>query len=231
MAEQRPTFRVSHVILDVDGTLVDFEAALVAALEASAAHASELCGGVVTAADLRQFRELVYAEEWGARTLREIRDESFRRVLVEGGVTTPEAVVEVSATYYRVRDEALRPYDDVEPVLRDLCERGFTLVAASNGNAALDAQAFFPYLTAVHHAEVAGVAKPDTRFFLGALEAVGGAPATAVSVGDRLENDIHPAHALGMPAILVDRRRRALEADVARIDSLHDLPGMLELAD
>ena len=48
-----------------------------------------------------------------------------------------------------------------------------------------------------------GVAKPDPAIFLAALNAAGCQPADAVMIGDRLDNDIAPAKALGMTTIRV----------------------------
>jgi HAD superfamily hydrolase (TIGR01509 family) len=46
--------------------------------------------------------------------------------------------------------------------------------------------------------EEEGVAKPDPRLFRRALELAGVAPSESIMVGDRLDNDIAPADALGM---------------------------------
>lgn len=48
---------------------------------------------------------------------------------------------------------------------------------------------------------VTGVRKPDPRAFTGAAEALGVAPAECIMVGDRIDNDIAPAKALGMATI------------------------------
>jgi putative hydrolase of the HAD superfamily len=48
-----------------------------------------------------------------------------------------------------------------------------------------------------------GFAKPDPRFFLQCLDALGIQPAEAVMVGDRLDNDIWPANILGMASVRI----------------------------
>ena len=55
-----------------------------------------------------------------------------------------------------------------------------------------------------------GLRKPDPRAFLAAAEALSVPPADCVMVGDRIDNDIAPAKALGMAAILLrtGRHRR-----------------------
>ncbi len=73
--------RVSHVVFDVDGTLVDFDAALRVALDAVAARAAAFAGAPIARESLLAARETVRVEAAAggvARTLREIRDESFR---------------------------------------------------------------------------------------------------------------------------------------------------------
>jgi putative hydrolase of the HAD superfamily len=51
-----------------------------------------------------------------------------------------------------------------------------------------------------------GIEKPDPRIFHLALERLGAAPERSVYVGDNPRIDVEPAIALGMGAVLVDRR-------------------------
>ena len=227
---RRRRYRVSHVIFDVDGTLVDWDASYATAITAAAEELSGHLGRPVAPAALRQARELVFAEPaWSGRLLREVRDESFRRVLVAAGEPSPAVLEAVSTTYFRARDEALRAYDDVEPALAELSARGFTLIAATNGNAALGRLAIARHLSHIHFAAHDGISKPAPRFFAGVLERAGGRAAEAISVGDSIENDIEPPRALGMHALLIDRASTARDADVPRIESLEQLPDLLEL--
>ncbi len=125
-------YRVSHVIFDVDGTLVDWDHSYAAALLAASEEVSGRLGRPVSPSALAQVRELVVAEPaWSTPMLREIRNESFRRVLVAADAYTDETHEAVSSAYFRARDDSLLPFDDVEPVLEELSGRGFTLVAAT----------------------------------------------------------------------------------------------------
>lgn len=54
-----------------------------------------------------------------------------------------------------------------------------------------------------------GVRKPDLSIFLGAAEALGVEPARCIMVGDRIDNDIAPAKALGVAAIRFRSGRHA----------------------
>ena len=98
----------------------------------------------------------------------------------------------------------LRP--DIDSLLCRLVERGLKLGIVANQPT-----------TVVSRLERAGVAdmfaytgisgaiglrKPDPRAFRAAAEALGVAPAECIMVGDRIDNDIAPAKALGMAAIL-----------------------------
>jgi putative hydrolase of the HAD superfamily len=226
-----PPFRVSHVLLDVDGTLVDFESALQHALRSTAELASEVAGTLVTPVQLGGARELVYAEPaWRGRTLREVRDESFRRVLAAAGETDGPTVERVSTVYYETRDREMLPYDETDEVLAELRARGFTLIAGTNGNATLSQYAFRQHLEIVHQAERAGVSKPDARFYRGALERAGVTVESTISVGDRVGNDIDGPRAIGMDGIFLDRFDAAPDIDVPRIRTLRELPDLLELA-
>ena len=223
-------YRVSHVIFDVDGTLVDWDHSYAAALLAAPEELSGRLGRPVPPSALAQIRELVVAEpDWSGRLLREIRSESFRRALVAANAYTDEAHEAVSGAYFRARDESLLPFDDAAPVLEELSGRGFTLVAATNGNASLHLLDLSRHLDHTYLAEQDGVSKPDTRFFSRVLDRSGGTAAEAISVGDSIPNDIEPPSALGMHALLIDRRGHARDAGGPRIESLAELPALLEL--
>jgi putative hydrolase of the HAD superfamily len=106
----------------------------------------------------------------------------------------------------------LRP--DIDGLLRRLRDRGLRLgIVANQPQAARERLSragigdLFAYqgLTGL-----TGFSKPDPRAFQAAAEAVGMAPADCIMVGDRVDNDIVPARALGMATILLrsGRHRR-----------------------
>lgn len=80
-----------------------------------------------------------------------------------------------------------------------------------------------------------GVAKPSPEFFTRVVEAAGLPPETVLYVGDRLDNDIRPAHAAGLPTAFIPRgpwghllRDPVTERQcLFRLSSLTELPGLV----
>ena len=230
MPGRPPPFRVSHVFFDVDGTLVDFDSALRAGLQAASEVLSFTIGRLVTSSELTAARDRI------ARDLRMVpgalakaRDESFREILILGGVSDRDAVARTSTAFFTARDAALLPYEGVEEAVEALLERRLILVAATNGNSAMVQAPIFKRMHLLWTAEEARVSKPNPAFFLGAMERSGAHAETTLMVGDRMDNDIAPAVALGMYGALLDRERRALDVDAPRIDSLADLLDLIEV--
>ena len=99
------------------------------------------------------------------------------------------------------------PYPDALPVLRALKERGYRMGIIANQCPGSEARlagfglrSFFEVICA---SAEEGVAKPDPEIFLRALRRAGCAPAEAVMIGDRADNDVAPAKALGMGTVLI----------------------------
>ena len=106
----------------------------------------------------------------------------------------------------------LRP--EIDGLLRRLSERGLRLgIVANHPQAACERLAragiddLFEYQGL---SGLTGFSKPDPRAFLTAAAALGVAAADCIMVGDRIDNDIAPAKALGMATILLrgGRHRR-----------------------
>lgn len=106
----------------------------------------------------------------------------------------------------------LRP--SIDALLRRLSDRGLKLgIVANQPQAAREGLAragigdLFDYQGL---SGLTGFSKPDPRAFQAAAEALGMTPAECIMVGDRIDNDIMPAKALGMTTILLrgGRHRR-----------------------
>ncbi|GAC1410059.1 MAG: hypothetical protein NVSMB57_03330 [Actinomycetota bacterium] len=87
------------------------------------------------------------------------------------------------------------------------------------------------HLGAVAFSCEVGFRKPDARIFQHALAGLGHSPADAVHVGDRLNDDIAGAKALGLRTVLTQEFRVEEPADIAPdaiIARLSDLPKLIE---
>ena len=228
----RPPFEVSHIVFDIDGTLTDYRAAIVAGLEAVASHLSERAGGVeVSVDDLGVLRNGVAADPaWHDRTLQEIRRESFRRVLAAFGDPDGVTADDVAEVYYRTRDATMVVFPEVTATLDALRGRGFALSTASNGTFPLARVGLDGYFTAMQYSRDVGVRKPDPGFFRLAAQQGGAEPSRTLAVGDRHDNDYEPARAAGLHAVLVDRFDRSDGLDVVSIRALDELLPLVTLA-
>jgi len=113
--------------------------------------------------------------------------------------------------------DAWEIYPDVVPALDQLADDGLRLMALSNWDPRLPtilerlglAERFE---TVVYSAEV-GFEKPHERIFHAALDSLGLRAGSVVHVGDRRLDDVEGATAVGMHALLIDRRHG--EGDIA----------------
>jgi HAD superfamily hydrolase (TIGR01549 family) len=104
------------------------------------------------------------------------------------------------------------PVADAAALLRRLAGRFRLGLIANQGaecRAHLAAMGWFAQFEVVAFAAELGVYKPDRALFQAALGRAGVAPAEALMVGDRLDNDIAPASALGMATAHIRWPRRA----------------------
>jgi len=229
MPGRPPPFRVTHVFFDVDGTLVDFDSALRAGLEAASGVLSSAVDRLVTPAELQAVRDRVTLDmRMVPGALARAREESFRRVFGGAGVADEDIVARANREFFAARDAALLPLPDAEEAVEALPARGLSLVAATNGNAAMVQAPIFRRFRLLWTAEEARVAKPNPAFFRGAAERSGARVETTLMVGDRMDNDVASAIALGMYGVLLDREGRAPDLDAPRIDSLRELPDLVE---
>ena len=99
------------------------------------------------------------------------------------------------------------PVNGIKDVLEELKKRYNLGIIANQPPMALDElrkydlERFFNHITI---SDVIGYHKPDPRIFNHALTATGADPENSIMVGDRIDNDVRPAKALGMKAIWID---------------------------
>jgi putative hydrolase of the HAD superfamily len=231
------------VLFDLDGTLIDHDAARAAGFAAHfAASMPELDGDELERLDgeWRRLETLHYDEYTSGRcSYMEQRRRRVRGILDAVGRTVDsEADADRwFAGYLSSYHAAWRAFEDVLPTL-DALERawpGTPLAIVTNGEgesqraklAAIGLSERFPLLVA--SGEV-GVAKPEAAIFALACERLGVEPAKSVHVGDRLDFDAQAAAAAGLTGVWLDRGgadSAAPVGDAIRIATLHELPSVL----
>lgn len=113
------------------------------------------------------------------------------------------------------RSEYETLYPDAVPVLEALSRRYALGVIANQAAGLRDrlrAWGIEKYFSVVASSFEAGVMKPDPGLFRLALAEAGCDPENAAMVGDRLDNDIAPAKALGMTAVWIRQGFGALQS-------------------
>jgi putative hydrolase of the HAD superfamily len=136
------------------------------------------------------------------------------------------------ATARRVMLGALEftPYPDVESALRELRDRGMTVVIASNWDCSLPdwlrPTGILELVDGVVTSAEVGAAKPSPRVFQRALGIAGVEPGEALHVGDKVDNDIEGAAAAGIRGVLLQRDGDP-PPGVESIRSLAELPALL----
>jgi putative hydrolase of the HAD superfamily len=221
--------RLRGVLLDLDGTLVDHDAAVAAALRSwlpalGAAHTAE----AVALWQIVQERHLV---AWRERTISfaEQRRRRLRDFLPALGVSYADGDLDaIFDGYLRAYEDAWRPFDDVDDALAEIAEAGLATAVLTNGTAAqqndkLARAGLAGRVGPVYTVDDLGVAKPHAGAFLGACARWGLPPAAVLSVGDRHDLDVLPARAAGLRAVHLDRRGTGPADEPHRIRSLRDL--------
>jgi putative hydrolase of the HAD superfamily len=123
-------------------------------------------------------------------------------------------------------------FADAPAALQELRSRGLRVVAASNWDSSLpevlERTGLATLLDGVVSSAAAGAAKPDPALFRAALELADARPEDALHVGDRIDNDIEGALALGMRAALIVRDGdRPGAPGVPVIETLAELPPLV----
>lgn len=152
----------------------------------------------------------------------------YRRLLAEVGIEDETIVNDMYSTFSST--SSYRLFDDVLPALEELTEMGYRLGLISNFEEWLEEM--LVELEVGHLFDVSvisgieGMEKPDPEIYRRALVKADVDPAFTVHVGDSPGNDIDPASAVGITAVLLDRYNRYPDAR-PRVRSLTDLPDLL----
>jgi HAD superfamily hydrolase (TIGR01662 family) len=143
----------------------------------------------------------------------------------------------MASAHWAYPAEALEP--DVPPCLRELERRGYRMAVVANQPSsvrdALRRDGLERYFEAWAISEELGLEKPDLRMYERVLADTGVPAQRAAMVGDRLDDDIAPAGAVGMQAVWVLRGEAPSEPTVeqlaapdAVVRSMSELPEVLE---
>jgi FMN phosphatase YigB (HAD superfamily) len=128
-------------------------------------------------------------------------------------------------------------YPDALPCLREVREQGYRVGIAANQPARADAvlrRSGLPFEWLLI-SELEGVQKPDHAFFERITQVTGLPAASIAYVGDRVDNDVIPAHRAGMVAVHIRRGPWGLlqadwpgaERAALHLASLSELPARL----
>lgn len=233
------------LLLDFDGTLIDWRGGLAAGVAAAAAQFSMLHGidaDEVTARTLAFEAEVFEAhlEAWclGGIGAFELHGAVWRRAHEEYGVSAA-AVESLVHAHWEGELAGTRVYDDVARLLTAARDAGIRTALVTNGPGAvqrgkLEAVGLTDAFDAVLISAEVGAAKPDVRIFEAALAELGVAPERAWHIGDTLAFDIAGARAAGVESVWLNRDgavRGAAEAEPHReITALSELVPLLARA-
>lgn len=138
----------------------------------------------------------------------------------------------LTKTPWHTEDEI--PYPNACAVAESLCQKGYRLgiIANQSRGAAerLERWGLRRYFDVIASSAELGYAKPDQRLFELALTLADCAPQQSVMIGDRLDNDMLPAKALGMTTVWIKNGLARYQPDTLgegivdhRVESLSDL--------
>ncbi len=177
-----------------------------------------------------RIREMIAGTDVTYEQFQEKREE-FARQNMRGDL---EAVAFFGLVKTPWHHEDERPYPEAAKVLAALRGRGYHIGVIANQSAGteerLRAWGLMEHIDLVVASAEAGVAKPDPAIFRMALAQAGCLPEEAAMIGDRLDNDIAPAKAVGMRTIWLpqgpavwQRVRKTSECPDLQVESLTEL--------
>ena len=165
-----------------------------------------------------------------------VRTETVYAALTHFGRGDTTLAAEMVRAYEALRDEYLALVPHALETLQTLRAPGKLLGLLTNGNATyqrrkIERHHLASLFDCILIEEEFGVAKPDPRVYLAALEQLGVTPHEAWMVGDNLALDVGAPQQLGIFGIWFDPARRGLpeETPVHPDRIIHALPELLDL--
>lgn len=222
------------VFLDLDDTLLDFEAAEAVAL----GRAYREYGIDTTEALLQRYHAINLAcweaYERGETTRDALLVDRHDMLFREFGIPLPGSAVE--ALYRRYLGIGHYFIDGAEDCLRYLKARGYRLFLASNGvadtqNTRLDSAGIKPFFEGIFISETTGSHKPEKAYFDYCFARIPGFdPARAILIGDSLTSDIRGGKAAGIDTCWLNRTGKTAPPELApdyEIQALSEISAIL----
>ncbi len=224
------------LLLDLDGTLVDHDAAELAAITGWMVDAGfpSHVDDVATPLVWRRLSEEVFGDYFAGRLgfqeQRRIRVRTFLPLVGVDVASMGDRDLDAQFDEYGRRyAEAWQPFPDVVPALTRL-RTTHRLAVLTNGDqdhqeGKLRRAGLSDLVEQLIATSSIGAAKPEPAAFLRALEKLGEQPEGATYVGDRLDVDARGATAAGLTGVWLDRTGiQGPAPDVRTIRTLGDLP-------
>ena len=126
------------------------------------------------------------------------------------------------------------PFPDAQSTLETLCRKGYKLGIIANQNPGLDNRlenwGLRQYFEVIAASAEIGYEKPDKEIFEWTFKHAGCSAQESVMVGDRLDNDIIPAKAVGMKTVWVKNGLAKYQnADLGKGVADHQISSLSEL--
>jgi putative hydrolase of the HAD superfamily len=209
------------IFFDLDGTLLDHDAA-----ERRGAQAFAAVFGLEESGFLARWREVSgrHIDRFLAGEIDFAEQRRLRVREVLGRELTNDEADDVSKVYLDAYESGWRLYPDVLPCLIRL--EGARLGVITNGNREqqlkkLEVMSIRGRFALIVTSDDAGAAKPDSDIFRVACGRAGVPPETSTYIGDRLNTDARAATRAGLRGIWLDRA--ANNPDVDNVEVIHSL--------
>lgn len=228
------------LILDIDDTLVDTDAALRTAARAAALEVWPTSNATVR----ERFAELFLTDPegvFGRYTAGELRFHEMRKARI--AVAAERSGLLWEARRYRRFCSGFDPafaaaqhlFSDAMPAVAAAERWGIAVVLLTNSSSPatrmkLQVLGVSDRFERVVTTDTLGIGKPDPSVFLHACELAGAAPEACVAVGDNYANDVVAARDAGLRALWLDRSGRGTGGEPPTIRSLAELPAALTRA-